>query len=182
MTAPVRGAGPLDQRVPVLETERLRLRAYRLDDYDTFAAIWADSQVYRHLSGKPSTPEESWLRLLRFSGLWALLGYGLWAVEEKSSGRCVGDLGYADFKRGIPALDGLPELCWVLAAEAHGKGYASEALAAVLVWGNTHFGEHRSACIISPDNAGSIRVATKAGFALAEETRYRDEPTLLFIR
>ena len=182
MNLPAGGAGPLDRLVPVLQTERLRLRAHRVSDYRAFAAMWADPAVYHYLSGKPSTPEESWLRLLRYPGLWCLLGYGFWAIEETTSGRCIGDIGYADFKRGIAGLDGLPELGWVLAAEAHGKGYASEALAAVLAWGAVHFGSHRSACIIAPDNAASIRVATRAGFALVREMTYRNEPILLFNR
>ena len=175
-------AAPLEAIVPVLETPRLRLRAHRRDDFQALADMWADPQVYRHLSGRPSTREESWLRLLRYAGLWNFLGYGCWAVEERSSGRCIGDLGYADFERGIPGLEGLPEMCWVLAAEAHGKGYASEALAAAMAWGLGHFGNDHCACIISPDNAGSVRVATKAGFKPVGPTTYRDEPILLFIR
>lgn len=182
MSSAMSGAELLDRVVPVLETDRLRLRAHRLDDYPAFAAMWADPVVHRHLSAKPSTPEESWLRLVRYPGMWCFLGYGFWAVEEKASGRCIGDIGYADFKRGIPVLEGSPEMGWVFASEAHGKGYASEALAAALVWGQAHFGEHRSACIISPENTASIRVATKAGFVLVEEVVYRDEPNLLFIR
>ena len=67
-------------------------------------------------------------------------------------------------------------LGWVLAAEAHGKGYASEALAAICAWGRGHFGEHRCACIIAPENAASIRVAAKAGFRLSGRTTYHDEP------
>lgn len=182
MSSPAAGAGPLDRIVPVLETERLRLRAHRLNDYEALATMWADPIVHHHLSARPSTREESWLRLLRYPGLWCLLGYGFWAVEEKTSGRCIGDIGYADFKRGIPAMEGLPEMGWVLAADAHGKGYASEALAVVLPWGQTRFGDRRSACIIAPNNTASIRVATKAGFALAGQTTYRDEPILLFTR
>ena len=162
---------------------RLRLRAHRVEDFPAFAAMWADpggASLPQPASRPPR--EESWLRLLRYAGLWSFLGYGCWAIEERASGRCIGDLGYADFKRGIAALEGMPEMCWVLAAEAHGKGYASEALAAALAWGRGHFGEHRSACIISPENAGSIRVATKAGFRPAGQTTYRDEPIALFIR
>ena len=113
--------------------------------------------------------------------VWGLLGYGYWAVEEKSSGRCIGDIGYADFKRDItPSLDGMPELGWVLASDAHGKGYASEALAAVLAWGQSHFGEHRAACIIAPENLASIRVATKAGFHRWCEAVYHGSPSLIF--
>lgn len=181
MPAPVT-ARPMDSIVPVLQTPRLQLRAHRLEDFQAFADMWADPLVHRYLSANPSTREESWIRLLRYAGLWNFLGYGCWAIEERASGRCIGDIGYADFKRGIPMLEGVPEMCWVLAAEAHGKGYASEAVAAALAWGREHFGEHHCACIIAPDNAGSVKVATKAGFQLEAQTTYRDEPILLFVR
>ncbi|MDE2272066.1 MAG: GNAT family N-acetyltransferase, partial [Xanthomonadaceae bacterium] len=133
-------AGEALPLAPLLETERLRLRGHRLDDYAALAAIWADPQVVRYIGGKPSTPQQSWQRLLRYAGLWHLLGYGFWAIEEKSSGRMLGDIGYMDVKRDIvPALDGMPEVGWVLVPDAQGKGYASEALVAALAWGDAHF-------------------------------------------
>lgn len=169
--------------VPLLETPRLRLRGHRAADYAALAAIWADPVVVRHIGGKPSSAQEVWMRLLRYPGLWCLLGYGYWAIEEKSTGRCMGDIGYADFKRDItPSLEGMPELGWVLAADCHGKGYATEALAAVMTWGSDHFGEHTAACIIDPENAASIRVAIKAGFTLRQEASYHGDTVLLFTR
>lgn len=176
-------ASPASTVVPLLETARLRLRGHRADDYAALISIWSDPEVVRYISGQPSSPQEVWMRLLRYPGLWCLLGYGYWAIEEKASGRCIGDIGYADFKRDItPSLDGMPELGWVLAAEAHGKGYASEALAAVLAWGQAHFGEHRATCIVDPGNVASIRVAAKAGFQRQQETTYHGSPVLIFIR
>jgi RimJ/RimL family protein N-acetyltransferase len=173
-------SGPTDP-VPVIETPRLRLRGHRADDHAALLAIWSDPVVVRYIGGRPSTSPEAWLRLLRYPGLWCVLGYGYWAIEEKASGRCIGDIGYADFKREItPSLDGMPELGWVLASASHGKGYASEALAAVMAWGRAHLGEYTWACIIDPDNAASIRLAVKAGFTLREQTTYMGDPVLLF--
>ncbi|TAM28596.1 MAG: N-acetyltransferase [Rhodanobacter sp.] len=173
----------VDGLVPVLETERLRLRGHRAEDHEALAAIWADPEVIRYMGGTPSSWQESWMRLLRYPGLWALLGYGFWAIEEKASGRMIGDIGYTDFKREIePPLDGMPELGWALARDTQGKGYASEALTAVLAWGRAHFGPHRATCIIDPDNAASIRLATKAGFRFSHATTYRDDPTHVFVR
>lgn len=168
--------------VPVLETPRLRLRGHRADDHAALSAIWADPVVVRHIGGKPSTSPEAWMRLLRYPGLWNLLGYGYWAIEEKSTGRCIGDIGYADFKRDLtPSLDGLPEMGWVLASDTHGKGYATEALTAVMAWGQSHFGEHQAVCIIAPENAASIRLATKAGFQFSREAIYHGSPILVFM-
>src|SRR5271166_4392110 len=114
--------------VPVIETERLRLRCHRVGDFAECAAMWADAAVTRYLGRDPLTAEEVWARLLRYVGHWAALGFGFWAVEEKASGRFVGDLGFMDFKRDLePSLDDVPEMGWILASQAHGKGYATEA-------------------------------------------------------
>lgn len=169
--------------VPVIETARLRLRRHRVEDLADCAALWADPEVVRHISGRPFTEEEVWARLLRYVGHWALLGFGYWLVEERESGAFVGELGFADFHRDIePALDGMPELGWVLASRAHGRGYATEAARAAVAWGERHFGAARIACIIAPGNHASIRVAEKCGFRLLQLTSYKGEPTLMFVR
>ncbi|MFC5435826.1 GNAT family N-acetyltransferase [Rhodanobacter umsongensis] len=177
------GEGRYEGAVPVLETARLRLRAHRIGDHAARTAMLSDPGVTRYLGGRPLTGEEVWRRLLQFIGLWNLLGYGYWAVEEKDTGRYVGDIGFADFHRDMqPSLAGMLEFGWVLAAHSHGKGYASEAVAAAMVWGEQHFGALRAVCIIDPENLPSIRVAEKAGFTLWQETTYHDAPTLVFSR
>lgn len=168
---------------PPIETERLRLRAHRAGDHAGCLAIWSDPEVTRHIGGQPSGSEDAWKRVLRYAGLWSLLGFGYWAVEEKASGRYIGDVGYADFKREMsPSLDGMLELGWVLAPHAHGKGYASEAVAAIIAWAQAHLEGQRMVCIIAPDNPASIRVADKAGFRLWQQTTYHGDPTLVFTR
>jgi RimJ/RimL family protein N-acetyltransferase len=174
---------PPVERVPVIETERLRLRAHRADDYATCMAIWSDPEVVRYISGRPFTAEEVWKRLLQYAGLWSLLGYGYWAVEEKHSGRYIGDIGHGDFKRDMqPSLHGMLEFGWALASQSHGNGYASEAVAAVSAWSQAHLPELRVVCLISPENLRSIRVAEKAGFRLWQQVIYHDSPTLVFTR
>jgi len=168
---------------PVLETERLILRGHEVTDFEACAAMWGNPEVTRHISGKPSTPDEAWARLLRHVGHWALLGYGFWALEEKASGRFVGEVGFADHKRGIePSLAGTPEIGWVLGPALHGRGYATEAVRAAIAWGDAHLGSARTACMISPENASSMKVAAKCGYAEFARTTYRDNPTILFAR
>ena len=126
--------------VPVLETERLKLRGHRLDDFADCAAMWADAAVTRFIGGKPLSEEEAWTKFLRYAGHWALLGFGYWVAEEKATGKFVGELGFADYKWEIePSLKGTPEIGWVLAAAFHGKGYATEAVRAVVEWGDSYF-------------------------------------------
>ena len=169
--------------VPILETERLRLRGHRLDDFAASAAMWADPIVTRHIGGMPLSPEEAWAKILRYAGLWSLLGFGYWAVEEKASGEFAGELGFADFKRDLePSLGEMPELGWALVSRVHGKGYATEAVRAAIAWGDQHFGAVRTACIIHPENIASLRVAEKCGYREYHRTLYKDHDVILLAR
>jgi RimJ/RimL family protein N-acetyltransferase len=169
--------------VSVIETERLRLRGHCPADFAVSAAMWADPVVTRHIGGRPQTEEETWSRLLRYAGHWALLGFGYWAVEEKATGSFVGELGFADYKRDMePRLKDTPEIGWIFAAQFHGKGYATEAVRAAVAWGDAHFGAGRTACIIDPENLASIRVAEKCGYRKSHLATYKGHSTLVFMR
>lgn len=174
--------------VPVIETERLRLRGHRPEDFAESAAMWADPVVTRYIGGKPLTEEDVWARLLRYVGHWAWMGFGYWVVEEKASGDFAGEVGLSDWKREIvPSLKGVPEVGWVLATRAHGKGYAREAVRAVIAWGDANVSTAnavlgRMVCIIHPEHVRSIRVAEKCGFQQVQRTTYQGEPTILFSR
>lgn len=166
-----------------METTRLLLRPHRLSDFPALHAMWTDPAIYRHITGKPSTPEESWTRLLRYAGHWALMEYGYWAVEEKSSRRFIGEMGFADYHRDIePHFGETPELGWVLASQEHGKGYATEALRAIIAWGDANLRHPRTACMIAPENAASLHVATKIGYIETCRAAYKGEPSIIFHR
>jgi RimJ/RimL family protein N-acetyltransferase len=174
---------PPHGEVPVIETERLRLRCHRLEDFADCAAMWAEPGVVRFIGGKPLTREEAWARMLRYVGHWALLGFGLWAVEERASGEYVGDVGFANFQRDVqPALPDVPEIGWVLATRAHGKGYATEAVRGATAWGDVRFSGSRTVCLIHPDNLASVHVAEKCGYREVDRPTYKQHTTLLFMR
>jgi len=169
--------------VPVIETERLKLRGHRREDFRDCAALWADLEVVRYIGGKPFSAEEVWARLLRYVGHWQWMGFGFWAIEEKATGAFAGELGFAEFKREIePSIQGVPEVGWVLAPHAHGRGFATEAVRAVVEWGDKHFGSTRTVCLIHPENLRSIRVAEKCGYKEFERTTYRGQATTIFER
>ena len=170
-------------KVPVLESERLRLRGHRLDDFAACAAMWADPEVTRYIGGKPLGEEECWKRMLRYVGHWSLLGYGYWVAEEKTTGKYVGEVGFAEHKREMePSIRGVPEIGWVVAAEAQGQGFATEAVRSAVAWGDRHLGRIRTACIIDAENLGSIRVAEKCGYRQLQVAKYKGRDTLLFVR
>lgn len=169
--------------IPVIETQRLKLRAHTLTDLAAYRALWADPIVVKYTAGVPQTAEDVWHRYLRSQGHWTVMGYGYWAVEEKDSGRMVGEVGFADLHREMtPSLDGMPEAGWIMSPAVHGKGYATEAIRAINDWGNAHFGGARTCCIISPDNEPSIRVAEKTGYREVAHTVYKDHAVIVFHR
>lgn len=167
---------------PVVETERLRLRGHRLADFDHSAAMWADPNVTRFIGGKPSAREDSWRRFQTYVGHWALLGHGFWLIEEKASGRFLGEGGFGTFKRDITPAFEAPEQGWAFAPQAHGQGYAFEAMSAAIAWGEKHFGRRDFVCLIAPENAPSLRLAEKLGYREYARAPYRGEPSILLRR
>ena len=145
--------------------------------------MWSDPGVARFIGGRPSTDEEVWARLMRYIGHWELLGFGYWVMEERASGRFVGEVGLANFHRELsPPLGDTPESGWALAAWARGRGFATEAVKAVLGWADLTLAAPRTACLISPENEASVRVATKCGYVERLRTTYKSSPTILLER
>ena len=169
--------------IPVLETARLRLRGYSPADLEPSLAMWQEPAFYQFLGGKALPAEEVWTKMLRNAGSWYLNGYGYWAVEEKATGHFIGAVGFGEWQRAVePSLKGWPEVGWVLAPRTHGRGYATEAARAALAWGDAHFVQKRTVCLISPDNLPSLRLAAKLGYQEFSRTLYKEQPVVLLER
>ena len=174
---------PYSGAVPLIETERLRLRGHRIEDFQKSAAMWADPKVVRHIGGQSSSIQQSWARMLNYTGHWTMMGFGYWLIEEKLTGQFVGEIGFADFKRELdPPIVNVPEAGWVLSPSCHGKGYATEALGAAVFWGDDYLVGKRTVCIINPENAQSINVAKKCGYRQLQNVSYKGELVILFER
>ena len=136
-----------------------------------------------HASGAPLSPQDVWLRLLRYSGLWDFLGYGYWAVEHRASGDYIGQLGFADFRRGLVGFDGrYPEAGWVIHPEHAGQGFASEGMAAACAWLDARRVHPRSFCLIDAGNGASLRVAARLGYGFVLDTTLGDKETGVYVR
>lgn len=168
--------------IPMLETARLILRGYRNEDFPALVALWSDPRTTRLMGMKPMSEEDVWAKYLRSVGSWEVNGFGFWAIEEKASGSFVGEAGFLNAKRAIEPPLPIPEMGWSLVPGVQGKGYATEAVAAAIAWGESHFGRVRFSCIIAPENAPSLRVAARFGFVEAARTTYKDHPTIVFYR
>lgn len=145
--------------------------------------MWADPAVVRFIGGVPSTRQQTWSRLLTYMGHWQALKYGYWAIEEKATGAFTGEVGFADFKRDIiPAMQNVPELGFALVSSAHGKGYATEAVNAVLAWGDAHLPSKRTVCMVNEGNTASLRIVEKAGYQRFERAEFNGTPVLFLER
>lgn len=169
--------------VPVLETPRLILRPHRLDDLEPWYAMFSDRELFRLIAAPPLSREDAWNRLLRYAGHWSLLGFGLFAVIEKADGAFVGEVGMADFHRGLGArFDGVPEAAWIIVRDRHGKGYAGEAAAAAHRWFEAVRGLDRTVCLISPQNLASLKVAERLGYRPFGDCVYREASCIMLER
>lgn len=145
--------------------------------------MWSDPNVTKFISGRTSTEQQTWMRLLSYIGHWGLMGFGYWAIEEKASGDFVGEVGFMDFKRDIAAsMRGKPELGFALASRFHGKGYATEAVRAALTWADARLPHPATVCLVTPQNLGSLRVVEKCGYEIFERGIYNEHPVLFLAR
>jgi RimJ/RimL family protein N-acetyltransferase len=160
--------------VPVLQTERLRLRAPRLQDFEHHATFFASDRSIHE--GGPLDRHAAWKFWAADVALWTLKGYGPFGVEDRATGTYLGEVGiyHGD---DYPA----PELGWFVTAEAEGKGIALEAARAVLDWVRADFDWLYITNIIEPANSRSIATALRLG-GVIDPTLPGIDPTDVVIR
>ncbi|HEX3847253.1 MAG TPA: GNAT family N-acetyltransferase [Steroidobacteraceae bacterium] len=140
-----------------IETPRLLLRPQRREDFEPWAAMMADPEGTRFING-PHPRAAAWRGFMTVAGCWALQGFSLFSVIEKSSGRWIGRLG-PWMPEGWPG----PEVGWALVREAWNRGYATEGAAAAIDWAFEHLGWGEIIHVIAPDNLASQALAAKLG-------------------
>lgn len=113
-------AAALSARLPAPETDRLRLRALRLTDFDAFAKIMTGPAGA--FMGGPFERDEAFREFAGLAGLWLLRGHGGWTVEARDTGAVLGFV-LIGFEPG----DREPELGFLFLPEAEGRGLAHEA-------------------------------------------------------
>ncbi len=162
--------------IPALKTDRLILRGFKETDVNPYIQMCADPEIMQYLSsGKTLSPNEAWKSLAFVIGHWTLRGFGLWAVEEKSTGEFVGRVGLLQPK-GWPGT----EVAWTLVKSAWGKGYATEAAKASLQWGFTHTNATELISLIIPENIASIKVSERIGQSFKKEIIIFDKTVNLY--
>ena len=142
--------------IPVLETERLRLRAPSEEDFEAEVEFYASERS--QFVGGPMPRELVWRGMASVLGHWYLRGYGFWAVEELATGSFCGQVGLW-YPEGWPE----PEIGWTLMQNAEGKGYALEAALKAREYAYGTLKWPTAISLIDPENLRSAALAKRLG-------------------
>ena len=143
-----------------LETHRLHLRPFTLDDVDVYYEhIHSSADVMRFLPGGVPRPKEATAKSLqRFIDHWAQHNFGMWALEDRTDHTFIGQVGL----NVIPETTDV-EVAYALAKPYWSRGYATEAASAVLCYGIDVAGLDILYALAVPENTASQRVMVKLG-------------------
>ncbi len=155
--------------IPVLDTQRLTLRAPAKKDLPTLTAFYATERS--HLVGGPRDAFETFNSLAARIGHWALHGYGLWHIDSRENGDFLGWVGVMN-----PAGWPEPELAWALFAHAEGKGYAFEAARAARAFAAQEMKLDGLVSYVLPTNTRSAALAERLGARVEAEGKLLDKP------
>jgi [ribosomal protein S5]-alanine N-acetyltransferase len=149
---------------PVLpvETDRLRLRSIEDGDADRLFEVYGDAETMRHVgrSGRPVVDLPAAQRAVETLRRNEVAnGFSLWAIDELDGDALVGVAGLALVDGAGPDV----EAAYILRRDRWGRGYATEALRAVLEIGHQQLGLERIVALAYVENDASRRVMEKAG-------------------
>ena len=151
------------------ETDRLILRELAMDDVDDLFEMDSDPKVHKYLGNNPvKTREESEKIMENILQQYREEGIGRWAIIEKESGEFLGWSGLKHEHKLRPGKS-YYDLGYRLKRKYWGKGFASEAARASMVYGfETMNLEWIGACA-STNNLASNKIIQKLGFTYKEQ-------------
>lgn len=142
--------------IPTIQTERLTLRAPRLDDFETYAAFGTTERTAG--IGGPFDRSAAFNKLCAIAGHWILRGFGRWLVADRETDEALGIVGLFH-----PDDWPEPEIAWTVFAAAEGRGIAHEAACASRAYAYETLGWSRLVSLTLPDNSRSIALAKRMG-------------------
>jgi RimJ/RimL family protein N-acetyltransferase len=152
-----------------LETQRLVLRSFRIEDApELYAALTESIKELRNTLwflpwvAEEPTPQSSEIRCRRAAANFLLRTDLSYLAFEKTSGRLVASVGLHRTDWSLPKTE---VGYWVRTSET-GKGYASESVAALSSWALSDLGAKRLELVTDQQNLGSRGVAERCGFRL----------------
>ena len=151
--------------MPEIETARLQLRQFTLDDFDDLFRLYSDPEVMRYLSLR--TREQTQASLCKHIQHWQEHNFGMYAVIDKQSGNMIG-------RCGLGFLDNTPEveLGYVFDKSYWNMGLATEASKATLNYGFEEVKLNRIVAIAKPENIASVRVIQKVGMKYEKDAHF----------
>ena len=162
----------------LLETKRLSLRHFVMDDLDNLFSFYSDPDVVKYIPDAPRTYQETKEELEWFmNGHPKFPELGLWATIYKENGQFIGRCGLLPW-----TIDGQQEVevAFALSKDYWGQGLATEAAQGIVQYGFENLNLSRLICVIDHDNSGSIRVATKIGMSFEKEAKDEYGPFLVY--
>lgn len=153
----------------ILETDRLMLREYTMDDFEAIYEILSDAETMQHY---PKPYDEAmtrrWIQWNRQN--YREHGFGIWAVILKATGRLIGDCGLT-----LQNIDGeqLPEIGYHIHKHYWRQGFGSEAARAVRDWAFTNTAYDCLYSYMKYTNRASYATAMANGMKKVKE--YLDE-------
>lgn len=166
---------------PLIVTDRLELWRPQASDHASLFDLTEDEETRRFLGGRPASMQDSFERLTRNAGSWALFGYGAFMVRLKGEAAIIANCGVFHSWRGLPGLDDVAEAGWIVHRDHWGKGIAGEAMTAAIDWFDRTCGRERIACMIEEGNKASQRLAAALGFVQYDRHDLPDEPRPLVL-
>jgi RimJ/RimL family protein N-acetyltransferase len=161
---------------PVLETDRLRLREFTLDDLDDLAAMVGDEDQMRFY-GRLKTRDEAAAWIARNLTLYEERGFGIWLIE---AARAPGFAGYCGIRPLALGAGSETEIGWHVHKTCWNHGFATEAAVAVRDLAFGRLGLERLVALVPPAHCASRRVAAKIGMREEGTTLVEGEPVLVF--
>jgi RimJ/RimL family protein N-acetyltransferase len=152
----------------ILQTPRLLLREFTLQDADALALVLSDPETMRYYPAPyDRAGVEQWIE--RNRDRYRNDGVGLWAMELKETRGLVGDCGVI-----LQHVEGdlLYEIAYHLRRDCWGRGLATEAAIACRDWAFMHLKTDRLISLIRPENLPSRRVAERSGMVLWKEVNW----------
>ncbi|HEY1939808.1 MAG TPA: GNAT family N-acetyltransferase [Candidatus Angelobacter sp.] len=162
----------------IVETARLCLREFTLQDADALEAVLGDPVTMQYYPAAFDRAEiDNWIR--RNRARYANDGFGLWAMLLKDSGELIGDCGCF-----IRDLEGNVEfeMGWHVRRDLWGRGYATEAARHCIEYAFSRLGARRIIALVRPENRSSCKVAEKIGMSCERMILWREYDHCIYVK
>ena len=162
----------------ILETKRVLLRHFQIDDIDPLYAIYCDPEVKKSIPDAPQSYEETREELTYYlNGHPDFPEIGLWAAIDKLSGQFIGRCGLLPW---VIDQQKEVEVAYLIARDYRNQGFASEVALAIVRYGFDQLKLSRLVCLIEHGNLASIKVAERIGMRFEKEGKDQIGPFLLY--